>query len=846
MNLKTGGGMAEGKPVLDRASGRLVSAGPEEVDATQPLLDILVDECGWDRSQIVSRPQWRVPGSPSDKRRWPVDVAIFDSPARCREEEHVRILCECKRPDEKSGLQQLKMYLDREPHARMGIWFNGIDYTIVYKTKEGYEQAPAGARIPGPNDPLEPDGTPATMTYARLGKAPSLVPVVRRIRDRLVAQDTNVNRDEEILPDLSSLLLLKILDEQAHRLRPGEALEFRRQEGKREETAKHVKTMLQREARKHAGIFGHSNVHLAIDDESIGYAVEQLQSYRLLGNDANAISTAFQVLRGRAYKGEEGQYFTPPSVVNIAVAAVAPEHGDRIIDPACGSGSFLAEALNAVSERLESVAGEGSTEHTVGMRDWSTQKLYAIDKDTVSVRLSKAYLSLLGDGSTHVFKADALRKSHWPRHLAETVQDGSFSVVLTNPPFGTRLQIDAADGRAEGYDVCRQWARDTSTGSYGSEEGRWVNREVGVVFLERCYDLLEPGGRLAIVLPDTYLFSPSYRWFVEWICTKFTVTHSINVPIEAFEPYCRAKTSILVLKKAKPGKGHRVIGMLTESYGQDKKGKPLFRLDADGNRTEVLEDEMAEATALLRSRSRRESKLRFTFEQRRACKAGVLTASYYWRRPYLEALDVFAQENQCVLVSIGELIENGELTCTMGHGSPHGQFKGKGDVPYVKVSDIKNWRINENPKYFIPEETAERLRRDRNLEAFDIVIPTRASKNIGLGAAVMPWQTQVVLTKEIAVLRCTSGSRVSPWLLLVMLSLRVVNDQFRFLVQMQTNREDLGRRLLELKIPVPVDDAARKRWEQPTEDYFRAQVRARKSYRTLIDNLGASHFVDRP
>ena len=846
LNQKAESRMAERKPILDRASGRLISAGPEEVDATQPLLDILIDECGWDRNQIVSRPQWRVPGSPSDKRRWPVDVAIFDSPAHCRKEEHVQILCECKRPDEKSGMQQLKMYLDREPHARMGIWFNGIDYAIVYKTKEGYEQAPAGTRIPGPTDPLEPDGTPATMTYARLSKAPSLVPVVRRIRDRLAAQDTNVNRDEEILPDLSSLLLLKILDEQAHRLQPGEALEFQRQEGKREDTAKHVKAMLQREAKKHAGIFGHSGVHLAIDDESIGYAVEQLQSYRMLGNDANAISTAFQVLRGRAYKGEEGQYFTPPSVVKIAVAAIAPKHGDRVIDPACGSGSFLAEALNAVSERLESIAGEGSTEHTVGMRDWSTQKLYAIDKDTVSVRLSKAYLSLLGDGSAHVFKADALRKSHWSRHLTETMQDGSFSVVLTNPPFGTRLQLDANDGRAEGYQVCRQWVRDTSTGSYGSEEDRWVNREVGVVFLERCYNLLEPDGRLAIVLPDTYLFSPSYRWLVEWICTKFTVTHSINVPIEAFEPYCRAKTSILVLKKAKPGTGHRIIGMLTESYGQDKKGNPLFRLDVEGNRTAVLEDEMAEAAALLRSRSRHKSKLRFTFEQQRACKAGVLTASYYWREPYLKALDVFSQENKCTLVSIGELIENGELTYTMGHGSPHGQFKGKGDVPYVKVSDIKNWRINENPKYFIPEETAERLRRDRGLEAFDIVIPTRASKNIGLGAVVMPWQTQVVLTKEIAVLRCTSEGRVSPWLLLVMLSLRVVNDQFRFLVQMQTNREDLGRRLFELKIPVPEDTTVRERWEQPAEDYFRAQVGARESYRTLIDNLGASHFVDRP
>ena len=838
--------MAERKPILDRASGRLIGAGPEEVDATQPLLDVLVDERGWDQGQIVSRPQWRVPGSPSDRRRWPVDVAIFDSPAHRGKEEHVQILCECKRPDEKSGMQQLKMYLDREPHAKVGIWFNGIDYAIVYKTKAGYEQAPAGTRIPGPADPLEPDGAPTTLTYDGLSKAPSLVPVVRRIRDRLAAQDTNVNRDEEILPDLSSLLLLKILDEQAHRLRPGEALEFQSQEGKRKETAKHVKTALQREAKKHAEIFGHSSVRLAIDDESVGYAVEQLQNYRLLGNDANAISTAFQVLRGRAYKGEEGQYFTPPSVVKIAVAAVAPEYGDRIIDPACGSGSFLAEALNAVSKRLESVAGEGSTEHTVGMRDWSTQKLYAIDKDTVSVRLSKAYLSLLGDGSTHVFKADALRKSEWPGRLTETVQDESFSVVLTNPPFGARIQLDADDGRAEGYQVCRQWVRDASTGSYSSEEDGWMNREVGVVFLERCCNLLEPDGRLAIVLPDTYLFSPSYRWLVEWICTNFTVTHSINVPIEAFEPYCRAKTSILVLKKAKPRTGHRIIGMLTESYGQDKKGNPLFRLDAEGSRTAMLDDEMSEAAALLRSRSKQENKLRFTFEQRSACKAGVLTASYYWREPYLRALDVFAQENECCLASIGELIENGELTHTMGHGSPHGQFKGKGDVPYVKVSDIKNWRINENPRYFVPEETAGRLRRDRKLEAFDIVIPTRASKNIGLGAAVMPWQTRVVLTKEIAVLRCASRSRVSPWLLLVMLSLRVVNDQFRFLVQMQTDREDLGRRLFELKIPVPKDDVVRKRWEQPVEDYFRAQVGARESYRALIDNLGASHFVDRP
>lgn len=106
------------------------------MDATQPLLSILIDECGWEPRQLVSKPrQWRVPASPSDKRRWPVDIAIFDSPAHCRDEEHVRIICECKRPDETSGILQLKMYLDREPHAKLGIWFNGSDHVIVYKTR---------------------------------------------------------------------------------------------------------------------------------------------------------------------------------------------------------------------------------------------------------------------------------------------------------------------------------------------------------------------------------------------------------------------------------------------------------------------------------------------------------------------------------------------------------------------------------------------------------------------------------------------------------------------------------------------------------------------------------------
>nr|VFJ98258.1 MAG: type I restriction enzyme M protein [Candidatus Kentron sp. H]VFJ98396.1 MAG: type I restriction enzyme M protein [Candidatus Kentron sp. H]VFK03528.1 MAG: type I restriction enzyme M protein [Candidatus Kentron sp. H] len=838
--------MPQKKQIIDRASGRLITGGPEEIDALQPLLRILIDECGWDANQIVSRPkQWRVPSHPSGKRTWPVDIAIFDAPEKKRLEEHVKILCECKKPDETSGIGQLKVYLDREPHARVGIWFNGLDHILLYKTKDGYRSAPLGTPIPGPGDPLYPGDDRNLLTYPALRQAPSLVPLFSRIRNRLSARDRNVNRDEEILPDLSVLLLLKILDEQTNKLFPQSPLLFQIKNGSREETANNIKNLLQREVVKHSDIFGSSDIRLSIDDDSIAYVVEELQNYRLLSNDIDSISTAFQILRGKAYKGEEGQYFTPPSVVRISVAAIAPTSSDRIIDPACGSGSFLAGALNAVFQSLEPVMRQNPAEYGGVKRDWSTQNLYAMDKDSVSVRLSKAYLSLLGDGSSHVFKSDSLRPSIWPAHLGAIIPEQSFSAVLTNPPFGTKLKFSKDHGRAEGYLVCKKWVLDKSSGNYVATD-EWENRELGIVFLERCLNLLEDSGRLAIVLPDTYLFSSSYQWLVNWLCNNFTITHTINVPIEAFEPHCRAKTSILVLKKQQPEDDHRIIGMLTESYGEDKHGYPMYRLDANGNRTKILEDEMAEAATVLLTEDETPSKLRFSFKQTQAKKAGVLVASYFWRKPYLDSLSRFARENHCELVSLLDLIDEGELTCESGHGSPKGQFKGKGHVPYIKVSDIKNWRINENPKYFIPEEEAMRLRGNKTLKPFDLVMPTRASKNIGLVGVIMPWQTHVVLTKEIVVIRCAREGRISPWLLLVMMSLRVVNDQFRYLVQMQTNREDLGKRFFELLIPIPTNQTIRNKWEENAKNFFLAQVKAREEYEKLLSNLSAEQFVDRP
>ena len=837
-------GRPEAAFTVDRASGRIIAAGPEEVDATQPLLDILIDEAGWDVSQIATRPQWRVPASPSASRDWPVDIALFDDASTVRDPDHVRIICECKRPDVETGIGQLKIYLDREPHARVGVWFNGTVHAVVYKTATGYEVAPAGTPIPTPRDPLVPTGT-KVLTLNDLRVAPSLAPAFRRIRDRLATADTNVNRDEEILPDLSLMLLLKILDEQGHQFTPARPLDFQLDESEAR-TAKRIKDFLANEVRRNTDLFGvtkASEVRLQIDDHSIAYIVETLQNLRLLSNDGEAVSKAFQVLRGKAYKGEEGQFFTPPPVVAVAIAAVDPRPQDRVIDPACGSGSFLAAALSNVVGHLEAAYGSDGAAKDLARREWSTRHLFALDKDAVSVRLSKAYLSMLGDGSTHVYKIDSIRHDVWSSALAATVQDSAFDVVVTNPPFGTKLKVPAAVGRREGFAVCQKWKRDPS-GAWAAT-GEFVDREIGIVFLERCIRLLADGGRLAIVLPDTYLFSESYQWLVQWL-GQFTITHSINVPIEAFEPFCRAKTSVLVLEKRRPEPAHRVVGAVCETYGADKHGRSRF-VFASGVQTAEIDNEMRQTANLIATGAITEDRLRFTFPQAGAVAAGVLVASHWWRAPYMDAAQTFAGAYGCDLRTIGDLIDSGELVVTDGHGSPSSHFHGRGDVPYIKVVDIKNWRVVENPSYFIPDAEARRLRRSKVLREWDLLTPTRASKNIGLFGVVMPWQTGVVLTREIGVWRVPLSARLlTPWLLLALMSLRVVHDQFAFAVLMQTNREDLGKRYRDIVLPIPRDPVVRDTWAGPVETFLRAQATARGTYDALSATLSPDLFADRP
>jgi type I restriction enzyme M protein len=104
--------------------------------------------------------------------------------------------------------------------------------------------------------------------------------------------------------------------------------------------------------------------------------------------------------------------------------------------------------------------------------------------------------------------------------------------------------------------------------------------------------------------------------------------------------------------------------------------------------------------------------------------------------------------------SIGELVENGTLLVSGGHGSPSADLR-VGDVPYIKVSDLRAGLVNINPTNRVPRRTAERFwgGKSSGLLPFDILSPERTSKNIGDFCVLMPGQQDVLLTKEILVFR---------------------------------------------------------------------------------------------
>jgi type I restriction enzyme M protein len=273
-----------------------------------------------------------------------------------------------------------------------------------------------------------------------------------------------------------------------------------------------------------------------------------------------------------------------------------------------------------------------------------------------------------------------------------------------------------------------------------------------------------------------------------------------------------------------------VIFLNPSTCGLYKNGGPRYKQDASGERTDVIDDELNDHTKALVNGADPPGARREGLEA--IFKSQVLVPRYFDRR-WNDEFEGLCKRLRVDSVSLGDLVDEGVLLVRGGHGSPSND-KRTGRIPYVKVSDIRSLRVNVNPTNLVSEEIARSFWRGEasGIEPWDLVTPNRASSNIGEFAVFLPGETEVVITKEVFVLRVVDGEDDgwTPFYLMWALCLKAVRREWNRITLMQTNREDVNSRYREILIPRPPS----KKWadEQSAafRKYFTSIAKARQEF----------------
>lgn len=522
-----------------------------------------LEALGWRADRLQWKPEWSIPATPHDlsKRERGQKYAIAGSTDlvafadNSRQSYALQAIFEFKAPDIAAGREQLMRYLSMEPMAKLGYWTNGSASLAIYKQHVNEWLEVEGAPLPHPDDDLtRPPSAPLTWKRLRLPTDVELTGALKRLVATVVVQDSRATRREDQLRELLHVMLVKLDNDAFYSLpkHSDEPVRFRiygdehtRVQKTSEVIRKQFKDYF---AKQQNRVFSQDDRdEIQLTDATLYRVVAELSPFRILGDDMDVLSKAFQVFRASALKSGEGQFLTPQRVIRPCVMALEITSEDTVIDPACGTGGFLHEALRQVKEN--EFPDEAQAYHIV---KYANDNLYGVDVDSIGVKLTKALMIAFRDGSTHVLQGDSVRIHNWPLAFPRLQSelgtphtgDGiarKFTVVMTNPPFGENLKVSATDARAAKYSI--------SAAAGAVKKKEYVELEIGLIFLEHAYRLLQVGGRVGIVLPETYFFSYSYRWLPDWLKGRLELRGMVNIAMEAFEEFCRAKTNFYIFEK---------------------------------------------------------------------------------------------------------------------------------------------------------------------------------------------------------------------------------------------------------------------------------------------------------
>lgn len=287
--------------------------------------------------------------------------------------------------------------------------------------------------------------------------------------------------------------------------------------------------------------------------------------------DASQGGQDFQDIQGDVYEyllseiaqaGKNGQFRTPRHIIKLLVELVAPELGQNIADPACGTGGFLLGAYQYLVTQLDKdkdklppdedgfKRNSKSALLTQEVKDLLDKSLYGFDIDNTMVRLGLMNLMMHGIERPQIDYTDTLSKSYH--------ESAAYHIILANPPF---------TGNIDKGDI--------------HEDLQLSTTKSELLFVERIYHMLRDGGTAGIVVPQGVLFGSgkAFREARKLMIEKSELKAVIACPSGVFKPYAGVSTALLIFTKGGETENVWFYDMQSDGRSLDDKRSKLKKAD---------------------------------------------------------------------------------------------------------------------------------------------------------------------------------------------------------------------------------------------------------------------------
>lgn len=351
---------------------------------------------------------------------------------------------------------------------------------------------------------------------------------------------------------------------------------------------------------------------IELKNATIEKIIEKLQKYNLSLTSSDIKGVAFEKFLGQTFRGELGQFFTPRPIVEFMIELINPQENEVSCDPASGSGGFLIRIFSKVRERIQQdiiKQYEAYKKELVkdmdNITDTEAKKLnekkdeleksldtnikgtrlhrlsnfclYGTDANDRMARTSKMNMIMHGDGHGGIHHHDGLLNING-------IFENRFDIILTNPPFGSSVRkeniIRSQDAQTffnnkgemayteEKKEQIEKYYKIYGKDTYQAAQRRILDNigkpiaslfalkpnlesdKTEHLFINRCLDLLKPGGRMGIVLPEGVFNTPNAEYVREFVEGRAFLRAVISLPQETFtSAKASVKSSILFLQK---------------------------------------------------------------------------------------------------------------------------------------------------------------------------------------------------------------------------------------------------------------------------------------------------------